>query len=180
MTAQVGNHDQYTARWPDEVAGLVLVDPPRCAPWPRLGQEDPIVDGDDTEPGCIRLDWSDSQAELARMVPSLSPLIASRAVVVSASDGHAQRHPPTIRWYEPLTLAEVDSFRQVSQREWVRRIAALHVVADTAGHFVHRDQPDLVAHVAGAVVDAARRGAPVDLVGVDLAAAVGRLRPARS
>ena len=90
------------------------------------------------------------------------------------------RHPPTIRWYEPLTLAEVDSFRQGSQREWVRRIAALHVVADTAGHFVHRDQPDLLAHVAGAVVDAARRGAPVDLVGVDLAAAVGRLRPARS
>jgi hypothetical protein len=113
-------------------------------------------------------------------VAGVSPLIASRAVVVSAFDGHAQRHPPTIRWYEPLTLAEVDSFRQVSQREWVRRIAALHVVAGTAGHFVHRDQPDLVAHVAGAVVDAARRGAPVDLVGVDLAAAVGRLRPARS
>ena len=143
------------ARWPDEVAGLVLVDPTNLSRWSALKPEPAIVDGDD-ESGCVRLDWEHSYAELGQSVPPAG----SRRVVVSSSDGRWERDASPARWHEPLTLAEVDQLWQAAQREWVARLSAQHVVADTAGHFVHHDQPDLVAHVVLAVLQAARSGEP--------------------
>ena len=89
------------------------------------------------------------------------PQAGAGRVVVSSSDGRWERDASPSRWHEPLTLAEVDQLWQAAQREWVARLSAQHVVADTAGHFVHHDQPDLVAHVVRAVLQAARSGEPV-------------------
>ena len=111
---------------------------------------------------------------MERSVPPTQP----RRVVVSSSDGRWERSASPYQWHDPLTLAEVDQLWQAAQHEWVARLSALHVVADTAGHFVHRDQPDLVAHVVRAVLAAARNGAIVELPAADVADAGGRLRPA--
>ena len=174
LTSSIGSWiaDQYTALWPDEVAGLVLVDPTNPSPWPQIGPEPAFVDGPD-DSGGIRLDWDDSYAELARSVPPASP----RRVVVSSSDGRWERRATPAPWHHPLTLAEVDQLWQAAQREWVTRLDALHVVADTAGHFVHCEQPDLVTHVVRAVLDAARHAEPVKLTATDVAAVGGRHRP---
>jgi hypothetical protein len=58
-----------------------------------------------------------------------------------------------------------------------RRLSALHVLADTAGHFVHRDEPDLVAYMVDEVIDAARTGGSVQLDPQQVATAAGRLEP---
>ena len=176
LTSSIGSWiaDQYAARWPDEVAGLVLVDPTNLSRWPGMAPEPPIVDGDD-ESGCVRLDWEHSYAELGRSVPPAGP----RRVVVSSSDGRWERDASPSRWHEPLTLAEVDQLWQAAQREWVARLSAQHVVADTAGHIVHHDQPDLVAHVVRAVLAAAWSGEPVRPAAADIADAGGGLRAAK-
>ncbi|WP_222596471.1 hypothetical protein, partial [Pseudonocardia sulfidoxydans] len=44
------------------------------------------------------------------------------------------------------------------QREWARRLDAVHIAADTAGHLIHVQEPDLVAYAVRAVIDAARAG----------------------
>jgi hypothetical protein len=98
-------------------------------------------------------------------------------VVLSSSDGRwARDDKPGVReHFHPLTLAEVDRLWQGSQREWARRLAAVHVVADAAGRFVHRDEPDLIAHVVAAVLDAVRADAPVRLDQERVAAVAGRV-----
>jgi hypothetical protein len=147
--------------------------PRNASPWPRIGREPSIVDGDNPE-CCIRLAWQRSYAELHRSAPIGQP----RCVVVSSADGRWSRRLPRSRSYAPLTLAEVDQFWQASQREWVHRLSAAHVVADTADHFVHRDEPALVAHVVAAVVESSRSGGPVVLNPSAVAAHGGRLEAA--
>lgn len=175
LTSSVGSWiaDQYAALQPKEVAGLVLVDPTMVSAWPEITKEDLLVDGDDDEPGCIRLVWEDCYAEMARSVPPAQP----RRVVVSGSDGRWERDSSPSAWHQPLTLSQVDMRWQAAQREWAQRLGAVHVVADVAGHFVHREQPDLVAYLTTAVVDAARISASLDLDGAGVAAQAGQLRP---
>lgn len=176
VTSSVGSWiaDQYAATWPGEVAGMVLVDPTNLSPWPEavdLGGE--IRDGGDQ--GCVRWSWNEAFAELAR---STTPTGPARCVVLSASDASWESESRSSSpWWHPLTLGEAARLWQGFQREWACRLHALHVVADTAGHFVHRDQPDLVAHVVRAVLAAARAGAPVQLDPQQVAAAAGRIEP---
>ena len=179
LTSSIGSWiaDQYAALWPDEVAGMVLIDPTMASAWHQIKRESPLADGDDDR-GCLRLTWDDSYAELARSVPPRQP----RRVVISRSDGSWERNASQSaasqpKWYDPLTLPEVDLLWQASQREWVDRLSALHVVANTAGHFVHRDEPDLVAHVTVAVIDAARADKPVRLEADAVVATGGRVEP---
>lgn len=176
LTSSIGSWiaDQYAAVRPDEVAGMVLVDPTMVSRWPEIVERDVLVDGgEEDNPGGFRLDWNACYAELARSVPAAGP----RRVVISSSDGRWERNSVPSAWHQPLSLLEVDQRWQASQREWVHRLGAVHVVADTAGHFVHREEPDLVAYVVRAVVDAARAGTPVDLDAAGVAAHAGRLRP---
>jgi pimeloyl-ACP methyl ester carboxylesterase len=174
LTSSIGSWiaDQYAALRPKEVAGMVLVDPTMASRWEVIIERDLLVDGDEDEPGGLRFEWNACYAELARSVPAAGP----RRVVVSGSDGRWERDSVPSAWHQPLTLSQVDQRWQASQGEWVQRLGALHVVADTAGHFVHREQPDLVAYVTTAVVDAARAGAPVDLDAAGVAAQAGQLR----
>lgn len=151
---------------------MVLIDPTMLSAWPKVVErDDHLLDGGDD--GCIRWSREACFAELAGSVPA-SP---ARAVVVSSSDGRWERNPPPPphEWWHPLTLSEVDRLWQGFQHDWVRRLSALHVVADTAGHFVHRDEPDLVAYVVGAVLDAVHADRPVQLDLRRIAAAAGRL-----
>jgi pimeloyl-ACP methyl ester carboxylesterase len=174
VTSSVGSWiaDQFGARWPSEVAGLVLNDPSTLTSWPDVVEKhDKLIDGG--AEGCIRWSWSDCFAELAQAVPTLLP----RCIVVSSSNGRWTRNPPPppYQWWHPLTLPEVDQLWQGFQRDWVRRLGATHIIADTAGHFVHIDQPDLVAHSVVAVSTAARAKRQLQLHQEQVAAAGGRL-----
>jgi pimeloyl-ACP methyl ester carboxylesterase len=171
LTSSIGAWiaDQYTARWSDDFAGLVLVDPTNLSRWPKI-EETPTVDGDD-DSGCIRLGADASYAELAGLSPSSAP------------------HSWSPRW-GPLdpTSPEVPVVRTAHPRRgrpaglparMGPAAGAQHVVADTAGHFVQRGQPDLLAHVAHvvrAVLDAARTGHALKLTPADIEPVGGRLR----
>ena len=52
--------DQYAARWPDDIAGLVLVDPTNLSRWPKI-EETPTVDGDGLYPA-----WCGGELRRAR------------------------------------------------------------------------------------------------------------------
>lgn len=156
--------DRYAETWPDEVAGLVLTDPTnpspfRAAPWDTRELED----GD----GGARLRTMDLHAELKQ--PRNGHRV--RAVVLSSAVGRWLHGNPD-EW-APTTLEEVDRRWQAHQREWVDRLSARHVVADSSGHHVAREEPRLVAAVVEAVVEAARAGRDVHLDPPEIAAVAG-------
>src|SRR5215217_4791602 len=136
VTGSVGAFiaDQYAALWPDEVAGLVLIDPTHWTPITCLTERDDLIE--DSEQGGIQFSWSQSSAEIAEARPSNQ----GRTVVLSAAIGRWLRNDPQ-PWHHPLSLAEVDEIWQGKQQEWVERLSAVHVVADAAGHLVHMEEP---------------------------------------
>ena len=158
VTASVGAFvaDRLTTAFPEEVAGLVLVDPTSSSPWPaEVPRDENLEDGDE---GHV-WSWKDCYVDLA--LPLLTP--RPRTVVVSSSVGRWVRIPPKKPFGGPLSLQQVDDAWQAFQTDWAARYDAVHVIANTAGHFVHRDEPRLVHAAVKAVVEAARRGGAVDL-----------------
>lgn len=147
----------YAATWPEELAGAVMVDPTMRTAWPDEVVRRPVIE--DGNNGGIRFPMGRSFEEL-RKAPTVP---VARCVVVSSSVGRWLRDPPENPFYEPLTLDQVDELWQDFQRDWAHHLAATQVIADAAGHFVHRDAPELVALVIRAVVDAARSRRDVQL-----------------
>ncbi len=170
VTASIGAFiaDQFAARWPGEVEGIMLIDPTHWSPIAGLFERDDLVP--DGEHGSIQFSWRRSYAEIAEARPTSR----GRSVVLSAAIGRWLRNEPA-PWHEPLTLTEVDQIWQEKQREWVERLGAVHVIADTAGHLVHREQPELAAHVMRAVVAAVREERDVQFDPTAVAAAGGAL-----
>lgn len=162
--------DQYAALWPDDIAGLMLVDPSPVSEFQGVvdGWGD-ITEGD--EPGGLCLSWQVGHADQQTRAPENR---AGRFVVVSGAPGYWLRGSP-VAWHQPLTRAEVDAQWVVMQREWAQRLAAPQVVAAHAGHHVYREQPELVAAVVQEIVDAARAGRPVAFTATRLGAVGGRL-----
>jgi pimeloyl-ACP methyl ester carboxylesterase len=166
VTCSLGSYiaDQYAALRPDEVAGLVLIDPSPPRDYPGVEREGDIYDdGDDRTPGALHLHRHVIFAEQAERV------------VLSAAVGRWLRNEPH-EWHQPLTLAEVDEHWVAMQREWAQRLGALHLGSDHSGHFVHYEHPELAALVVREVVEAARAGQPVEFDDAALAAVGGRTR----
>ncbi|MGH3366687.1 MAG: alpha/beta fold hydrolase [Nocardioidaceae bacterium] len=143
----------YAMRWPAETAGLVLVD----ASDPRLFLEigEPrLVVGDGDGEGSVPFDVSAGAEELEwGRHPSIPTAAATSRVGRWLDAGNAHM------WL-PFTLPELDSRWQHHQRALARRLDALQMVADQGGHYVQRDQPQLVAKAIQLVVDAVRAGSP--------------------
>ena len=150
VTASIGAFiaDRFVTMYPQDVAGVVLTDPTSATPWPAEVEWEPTVVDDD---GGWVWSWEACYAELG--VPMLQP---PPAVVVSSSEGRWVRQPPSREWWLPLTLEQVDRLWQGFQADWAARWNAVHLVAATAGHFVHRDQPELVAAATREVLAAVR------------------------
>jgi pimeloyl-ACP methyl ester carboxylesterase len=157
--------EAYAARWPEETAGLVLVDPsdPRAnvlfrSPTPA-----------DEEPGGICFSMQASADERAAFPPLALP-----AVVVSSAVGRWLRvDDPSI--FAPLTHAEIDERWQEFQRDWATRTGAVQLIAHSAGHLVHEEAPQLIARAVEAVVAAAQDGGPVRVDPAVVEEAGGRL-----
>lgn len=169
-TSSIGAYlaDQFAACWPDEIAGLVLIDPTNITLFPKIERPDERHDDD---AGGIKFSRERCLAE-QRQNPPLAGTIPS--VVLSSAVGRWLNSDPT-PWH-PLTMVEVDHLWQSMQQEWVERLGAHHVVADDAGHFVHRDNPQLTALVIEEVLAARRTGTPVHLDHTVLAAAGAQVR----
>lgn len=158
--------DRFAALWPDEVAGLVQIDPTMLTLIPKMEWREAV---DDADGAGILFARQDSQQELLDNPPPPP----RRAVVISRAFGTVSADI-VARYWQPLTVAEVDHGWRVCQREWARRLAAVHVAADTAGHHVQVDQPALVAYVMRAVLIAARADADLLIDPAELGAAGGR------
>jgi pimeloyl-ACP methyl ester carboxylesterase len=158
--------DRFAMRWPQEVAGLVLLDPTSIGvlhpDW------DDLIDDADGH-GALR-SWERCRQLLITELPS-KPV---RSVVVSRAHRTVPQEAIDRGW-RSLTMEQADHEWRLRQAEWARRMQAVHVIADTAGHFVQQDQPELVAAMIDAVSAAWRRDEPLNLDREDVAAAGGHL-----
>lgn len=141
--------EAYAARYPDHLAGLVLLDPTAPAMFLERAARDPIREDD---PAGIRFDLAAADAERRDVhLPDVP------AVVVSQAPHHPWwRADPQM--HLPWTPEQASARWQAFQREWVARLAAVHVIAVDAGHLVHEEAPGLAALAVSAVIDAVRAG----------------------
>ena len=79
------------------------------------------------------------------------------------------------RVWRPLTPSEVDHGWRACQVEWAERLHAVHIAANTAGHHVQIDQPELVAFAVRRVIASARADTGLTLDAADVATAGGTL-----
>jgi hypothetical protein len=124
------------------VAGIVQLDPTSITPLPF---RDPLSVVDDADGRGPQLSREQCQQLLTAERP-----VRARCAVVSHADGTIPQEALD-RYWAPLTMAEADQVWREGQQEWVSRLHAAHVIANTAGHFVQEDQPELVAAIIDAV-----------------------------
>jgi len=130
----------YADSWPEETAGVVLVD----ASDPQLFLDTDRAIVDDGGPGSAPFDVVLTREEVHSFVaPLLMPV-----TVVSSRPGRWLDLPPALaRQWLPRTLPELDAHWQQHQDALAERLDADQVVAAVGGHYVQQDQPELVASV---------------------------------
>ncbi|MEU4196027.1 alpha/beta hydrolase [Kribbella sp. NPDC026611] len=136
----------YAMNWPDDTAGLVLVD-----------SSDLRLDMEIDQPELTFRDGSDSGGRLFDVLAGIREIEAGQlptvpAAVVTSRVGRwvEEGHPEAWR---PFTLEQLDERWQLGQRMLAEKLHARHIVAKTAGHYVHKEEPVLVAEAIKAVVD---------------------------
>ncbi|MEV6072512.1 alpha/beta fold hydrolase [Nocardia sp. NPDC052001] len=150
----------YAARYCADTAGIVLVDATTLdhlidADWPEHEGDE----RDQPSPGSSKLDPAASLVELRTAVVPPMP-----AVVLASAQGRWLRlTPDEAAEYAPLTPEVLEDRWQHGQRTLADTLDALLVVADTAGHHIPADQPDLVAACIAAVLAAVRNDQSVTI-----------------
>lgn len=129
----------FAAEWPDETAGLVLVDASEAQLFLDVGH--PSTDDGD-EPGTIPFDSAMVAGDVLRARGSR----ADYPVVVVASRPGRWLDSKTPELWHPFTLLELDDRWQANQAALAERLGGTLVKARTGGHYVQRDDPDLVAN----------------------------------
>lgn len=130
--------EAFAAEWPDETAGLVLVDTSDPQLYLDVGR--PVVG--DGEVGTIPFDIAASVSELARLHSS----IPRRPVTVVASRRGRWLESKTPELWHPFTLAELDDRWQANQAALAERLGGDLIKGQVGGHYVQRDDPELVAN----------------------------------
>jgi pimeloyl-ACP methyl ester carboxylesterase len=173
VSGSVGGYiaDQYAVQFPEEVAGLVLIDPSPPFDFPIGTQFNEIVCDTDDAAG-----WQISRRLfLGEMAARGVVNRDGRFVLLSASTTTWQRLGPR-PWEGSISPDVIDAAWVGMQHWWATRLDAVQVVADAAGHHVALDAPELAALVVREVVAAARAGRPVQFDDAALAAVGGRRR----
>lgn len=139
----------YAMQWPADVAGLVLVDSTDPRLYLEIGEPRPVVnDGDDE--GAVPFDLVGSVAELeSGQLPTVP------AVVVTSRVGRWLDSKVAHMW-RPFSLSELDDRWQHNQRALAQALEAPQKIATAGGHYVQKDQPQLVADAIHLVVEAVR------------------------
>ena len=166
--------DAFAIRWPELVAGLVLVDAVDAELNLRIDQPRPTLD--DAVPERAGRGWTwDVAASAAEYLAGFPQSRPPTVVVASAIWRWFQAKQPEL--YRPFSMAEVDQQWQLAQLQYAQRWHGDLVVAHEAGHRVHVEAPGLVAATIAAVVDAAESGQRVQLNHDRLLESGGAVRP---
>lgn len=154
----------YASRFPDEVCGLVLVDPLHEDFFRRYRTILPPAEADTLDPlqdfryqlagGYRYLMDMEASAEEVRSAPA--PGADLPIVVVSRGD------PDWPIGLSPELLWSLEHAWQAMQRELLTLSAnSVQMIAQHSGHLVQHDRPDVVVDAIRLVVEAARRGRPL-------------------
>ena len=162
----------YASQYPEEVSGLVLVDPtpheaanlitPRqWALWKPLLGGPPSEEAQELYPA---LEWADNDRnrELASNAKKLQPM----PFIAFQSDVPFDFTPFVEDGTLPMTLEEAEQFRILLYNAWhdaigdlVSQVPGARFIDDPhSGHYIHQEQPQLVIDSIREVVDAARVG----------------------
>ena len=160
----------YAATYPDEVAGLVLVDSSHEDQFVRLRalltpEQWATVERTALArlelPGYPELEWVDFEASFdqLRLAAAARPLRPLPLVVLSRGRGPEAAEAP--EGFPPEALAAQERLWQELQASLAALTpGARHVVATQSGHYVQLEQPELVIAAVREVVEAVRRTPP--------------------
>ena len=158
----------YTARYPDEVHGLVLIDPtPPTFQEQQLAALPPVTPGESAMIARWRAylthnyftpDTNVEQVDLAaccRQVAGTASLGDRPLILVNGGRGAAWT--PDV----PMDIiARLEEVRRDLRREVLQLSSnSRHVIAEGSGHYVHHDRPDIVLAAIRQVVHALATGA---------------------
>lgn len=140
----------YAAQWPDNLAGLVLVDASDINLWVDIDVPIPVVEDGDRDDH-LSFDVTASLDEIVRSrhafdVPS---------VVIASRVGRWFELQDAKRW-QPFSPAELDERWQRHLLALAADLGATHQVARFGGHYVQKDGPAIVAEAIDNLIDSAR------------------------
>ncbi|HEY3562734.1 MAG TPA: alpha/beta hydrolase [Kribbella sp.] len=141
----------FAARWPDQLAGLVLVDPSDVELW--LDIETPkfvVPDGDRGDHASFDVKLSADEAAASR------PRLDIPSFLISSRVGRWLDSKTPELW-KPFTTAELDDRWQRGHRELAADLGGEKRVAQVGGHYVQNDEPELVAGVIEDIITNLRR-----------------------
>jgi pimeloyl-ACP methyl ester carboxylesterase len=160
----------YAATYPDEVAGLVLVDASHedqnirfqaalgAENWTAFENLQRAPSGPDDDPALERMDLDASFAQL-QTAAAAHPLPPLPLIVLTHGIPAGAEVPPEVRSALPPDFPW-DTFDTVSQALQAELAALVpegrQVIATESGHYIQVEQPDLVIEAIQQVVDAVR------------------------
>ena len=162
----------YASEYPEEVSGLVLVDPTPFEAANLITEEEwalwkPLLGGPPSEEAqelYPALEWSDNDRNLeqASAAAPLKPM----PFIAFQSDKPFDLSPYVEDGTLPMTAEEAEQFRILLYNAWhdaigdlVSQVPGARFIDDPhSGHYIHQEQPQLVIDSIREVVDAARVG----------------------
>jgi pimeloyl-ACP methyl ester carboxylesterase len=163
----------YAATYPDDVAGLVLVDPSHEGQNERflavltpdeqaaLTQLETMLPPELADCADLELfDFATSSAQM-REAATRSPL-AVPLILLTRGRPFADDDPAEWEGITPAGVAAVEREGQRMNEELVSRSPTVrHVIAHNSGHFIQVDEPELVVEAVRAMVEAVRDERPI-------------------
>src|SRR5215203_5775428 len=162
----------YASEYPEEVSGLVLVDPTPFEAANLITAREwdlwkPLLGGPPSEETLEiypALEWSDNDLNLAQA--SAAAPLKPMPFIAFQSDKPFDLSPYVEDGTLPMTAEEAEEFRILLYNAWHDAIGALvsqvpgaRFIDDPhSGHYIHQEQPQLVIGSIREVVDAARVG----------------------
>jgi len=161
----------YASEYPEEVSGLVLVDPTPHEAANLITEEEwelwkPLLGGPPSEEALElypALEWSDNDRNLAQA--SAAEELKPMPFIAFQSDEPFDFAPFVEDGTLPMTLEEAEQFRILLYNawhdtigEWVSQVPGARFIDDpNSSHYIHQIQPQLVIDSVREVVEAARK-----------------------
>ena len=161
----------YATEYPEEVSGLVLVDPTPHEAANLIKEEEwelwkPLLGGPPSEEALKlypALEWSDNDRNLAQA--SAAKKLQPMPFIAFQSDEPFDFAPFVEDGTLPMTLEEAEQFRILLYNawhdtigEWVSQVPGARFIDDPdSSHYIHQKQPNLVTNAVREVVEAARK-----------------------
>jgi pimeloyl-ACP methyl ester carboxylesterase len=141
----------FATRWPQDLAGLVLVDPSDAQLWLDFDKPKLVMaDGDRDDHASF-----DVKLGAEEVTASRRSLSAPGIVVTSRVGRWLELKTPDL--WRPFSLEALDNRWQSWHKTLAADLGATQKVAEVGGHYVQNDQPELVAGAIDEIVQLAAR-----------------------